>query len=66
MRYLADFSPTEFLVMRLITGDELGLLKEIVPELCRHSEDVDAGVSRTAQWTPGEDFFGGGAYYVTT
>jgi len=29
--------------MRLITGDELGLLKEIVPELCRHREDVDAG-----------------------
>jgi len=29
--------------MRLITGDELGLLKEIVPELCRRREDVDAG-----------------------
>lgn len=27
--------------MRLITGDELGLLKEIVPELCRRREDVD-------------------------
>jgi hypothetical protein len=25
--------------MRLITGDELGLLKEIVPELCRRRED---------------------------
>ena len=29
--------------MRLITGDELGLLKEIVPELFRRREDVDAG-----------------------
>ena len=36
-----DFSPTEFLVMRLNIGDELGLLKKIVPELCRHSEDVN-------------------------
>ena len=32
--------------MRLITRDELGLLKEIVPELCRHREDVDAGPSQ--------------------
>ena len=31
------------LAMRLITSDELGLLKEIVPELCRRREDVDAG-----------------------
>ena len=29
--------------MRFITRDELGLLKEIVPELCRRCEDVDAG-----------------------
>ena len=29
--------------MRHITGDKLGLLKEIVPELCRRREDVDAG-----------------------
>ncbi len=39
-----DFSATERDPrMRLITRDELGLLKEIVPELCRRREDVDAG-----------------------
>ena len=27
--------------MRLITGDEIGLIKEIVPELCRRREDED-------------------------
>ena len=53
-----DFSPTEFLVMRHITSDELGLLKEIVTELCRRREDVDAGPTSSSSSSIATEFAG--------
>ena len=44
--------------MRLITHDELGLLKEIVPELCRRREDVDAGPTSSSSSSIATEFAG--------
>ena len=52
-----DFSPQSS-SQRLITGDELGLLKEIVPELCRRREDVDAGPTSSSSSSIATEFAG--------
>ena len=45
-------------LLLVVTGDELGLLKEIVPELCRRREDVDAGPTSSSSSSIATEFAG--------